>query len=112
MQVKQWTLGRHQFQEITSYSKPHTEMHARLLVTSHGRNRQHMQFELAATTRKKQWMCFSHINGHEPTRRDVQTNGIGSGTIQKFTKTHALAASLRVKYLLNIFALIEELLGA
>ena len=32
--MKQWTLGRHQFQEITSYSKPHTEMHARLLVTS------------------------------------------------------------------------------
>ena len=35
-------------------------MHARLLVTSHGRNRQHVQFELAATTRKKQWMCVVH----------------------------------------------------
>ena len=41
-----------------------TKMHARLLVTSHGRNRQNMQFELAATTRKKQWMCGSHINRH------------------------------------------------
>ena len=48
----------------------------RLLVTSHGRNRQHMQFELAATARKKQWMCFSHINGHGPTRRDVLTNEV------------------------------------
>ena len=87
-------------------------MHARLLVTSHGRNRQHMQFELAATTRKKQWMCFSHINGHGPTRRDVQTNGIQVLVqFKQFTKTHALAASLRVKYLLNI-ARIEELLGA
>ena len=26
--------------------------------------RQNMQFELAATTRKKQWMCGSHINRH------------------------------------------------
>ena len=91
-------------------------MHARLLVTSHGRNRQHMQFELAATTRKKQWMCFSHINGHGGTRRDVLTNGIQ--VLVQFkefglfkTKTHALAASLRVKYLLNI-AGIEELHGA
>ena len=48
----------------------------RLLMTSHGRYSQHMQFELAVITRKKQWMCFSHINEHGPTRRDVQTNGI------------------------------------
>ena len=68
------------------------------------------------TTRKKQWMCFSHINGHGGTRRDVLTNGIQ--VLVQFnefglfkTKTHALAASLRVKYLLNI-AGIEELHGA
>ena len=64
------------------------------------------------TTRKKQLMCFSHINGHGPTRRDVQTNGIQVLVqFKQFTKTHALAASLRVKYLLNI-AGIEEMLGA
>ena len=49
-----------------------TEMHARLLVTSHGRNRQHVQFELAATTRKKQWMCVVHTYwtwAHQETSR-------------------------------------------
>ena len=61
-------------------------------------------------------MCFSHINGHGGTRRDVLTNGIQ--VLVQFkefglfkTKAHALAASLRVKYLLNI-AGIEELHGA
>ena len=76
--------------------------------------KQFPKFEIQ-TTRKKQWMCFSHINRHGGTRRDVLTNGIQ--VLVQFkefglfkTKTHVLAASLRVKYLLNI-AGIEELHG-
>ena len=61
-------------------------------------------------------MCFSHINGHGGTRRDVLTNEVQilvqfKQFVMFKTKTHALAASLRVKYLLNI-AGIEELHGA
>ena len=57
-------------------------MHARLLVTSHGRNRQNMQFELAATTRKKQWMCVSHINRHGDEKGRSDQRSTDSGTIQ------------------------------
>ena len=56
-------------------------MHARLLVTSHGRNRQHVQFELAQPPeRNKGCVLFTHTWtwAHQKRRPDPEYD---SGTI-------------------------------